>query len=323
MRYLLIALSLISSALSSVSCLAADAYPTKPIRMLVAFAPGGSADINARQFAQVLSKQLGQPVVVENKAGAGGNIAAGEVARAAPDGYTIFYATSAIVFAPSLYPKLTYDPFRDFIPVALTATIPLVLVVNPKLPVKDVKDLIAYVKGKPEGVNYASSGSGALLHLAGAQFSQAHELKTTHVPYKGSAPAITDVIGGQVDFMFVPINESVSYIRGGRLRALAVTTSKRQSLLPDTPTLSEALGTKSADVGAWQGIVVPKGTPKEVVARLSAEVTKALQNPELRKQLESQGSELLGGTAEQYAAYMKEEYTRWGEVIKKGNIKAD
>jgi tripartite-type tricarboxylate transporter receptor subunit TctC len=316
---------LLSIALTSGGVLSVNAqtYPAKPIRMVVGFPPGGSADVNARHFAQAMSGQVGQQIVVDNKSGAGGNIAAAEVARSKPDGYTIFYATSAIVLAPSLYSKLQYDPFKDFVPVALTANIPLLLAVNPALPVKDVKELIAYAKAKPEGISYASSGAGAILHLAGAQFAKTHGLKMTHVPYKGSAPALTDVMGGQTEMIFVPINEAIGHVRANRLRALAITSTKRSPLLPETPTLAEATGVKDAEVGAWSGIVVPKGTPKEIVTRLNAEVNKALTNPELLQRLEAQGSEPLGGTPEQHEAHMKREFTRWGNVIREAGIKLE
>jgi tripartite-type tricarboxylate transporter receptor subunit TctC len=316
----LLSIALTSGGVLSVS---AQTYPAKPIRMVVGFPPGGSADVNARHFAQAMSGQLGQQIVVDNKPGAGGNIAAAEVARSKPDGYTIFYATSAIVLAPSLYSKLQYDPFKDFIPVALTANIPLLLAVNPALPVKDVKELIAYVKAKPEGINYASSGAGAILHLACAQFAKTHGLKMTHVPYKGSAPALTDVMGGQTEMICVPINEAIGHVRVNRLRALAITSTKRSPLLPETPTLAEATGVKDAEIGAWSGIVAPKGTPKEIVTRLNAEVNKALTNPELLQRLEAQGSEPLGGTPEQHEAHMKREFTRWANVIREAGIKLE
>jgi tripartite-type tricarboxylate transporter receptor subunit TctC len=301
---------------------AQDTYPNKPIKMLLAFAPGGATDINSRQFAQALTKGLGQPVVVENKPGAGGNIGATEAAKSPPDGYTIFYATSAIVLTPSLYPNLPFDPFKDFIPVSLTATVPLVLVTSPTLDVKDVNGLIAAMKAKP-GMSYASSGAGAILHLAGAQFVQENGLTATHIPYKGSAQGVTDLTTGRVDFMFMPLNEAVGHVKGGRLKGLAVTTAKRVAVLPDTPTLSEAVGKPVAEVGAWQGIVVPQGTPKAIVDRLALEIRKALESPELSKQLESQGSVLLGGTQEDYTAFMKREYARWADVIKTGKITID
>jgi tripartite-type tricarboxylate transporter receptor subunit TctC len=319
-RIIALAVGLATLALSAPRIEAQDAYPNKPIKMLLAFAPGGATDINSRQFAQALSKQLGQPVIVENKPGAGGNIGATEAARSAPDGYTIFYATSAIVLTPSLYPKLPFDPFKDFIPVTLTATVPLVLVTSPNLDAKDVNGLIALAKTKPDGLSYASSGAGAILHLAGAHFSAENGLKTTHIPYKGSALAVTDLTSGRVDFMFMPLNEAVGHVRSGRLKGLAVTTAKRVPVLPDMPTLSEAMGKPVAEMGAWQGIVVPAGTPQAIVDRLSTEILKAQRSPELIQQLEAQGSVILGGSAADYTAYMKQEFDRWADVIKTGKI---
>lgn len=303
--------------------LAAEAYPTKPVRMVVAFAPGGSADINARAVGQQLAKEMGATIVVDNKGGAGGNLGAVEAKRAAPDGYTVFYATSAVVLAPALYSKPGFDPYQDFTPISLTATIPLVLVTHPGVPAKTVPEFVAWAKGKAGKVNYGSSGSGALLHLAGALFLKETGFQATHIAYKGSAPAITDLLGGTTEFMFLPINEALQHIKGGGMRALAVTSEQRSPLLPAVPTIREATGKSTMDMGAWQGLMVPKGTPADVVAKLDTSLQKALKDPGLRERLTSQGSIVLGGTQKEYVDYMKAEGARWAAVIRDTGAKAD
>lgn len=302
---------------------AQDAYPSKPIRMVVAFAPGGSADINARVVGQQLAKELNATIVVDNKGGAGGNLGAVEVKRAPADGYTLFYATSAVVLSPALYAKPGFDPYEDFTPVSLTATIPLVLVANSKVPAKTVKDFIAWGKSKGGKVNYGSSGSGALLHLASALFLKETGWDATHIVYKGSAPAITDLLGGSTDFMFLPINEALQHIKGGGLHALAITSEKRSPLLPDVPTVREATGKTTMDMGAWQGLMVPKGVPVDVVNKLSVALKKTLSSAELRDRLTGQGSVMLGGSQKGYMDHMKAEGERWSKVIKETGTKAD
>ncbi len=301
----------------------AQTWPAKPLRMILAFPPGGPTDINARNFALKLSEQLGQQVVVDNRAGAGGNIGAAEAAKAPADGYTLFYNTSAIVIAPSLYAKVAFDPQKDFAPVALAATVPLVLAVNPRIPAKDVAEFVAYVKANQGKLNYASSGSGTITHLAAALFVTQLGLQMQHVPYKGSAPALLDVIGGQVQMMVDTINTVAPYAKDNRLRALAIAITRRSPLLPDVPTLEEAAGLPGFEMSAWQGIVVPAGTPREIIARLNTEVNRALQNPDLRARLAAGGSEPLGGTSEQYAAYIRSELGRWARVIKDSGAKAE
>ena len=303
--------------------LASDAYPNKPIRMVVAFAPGGSADINARAVGQQLAKELGGTIVVENKGGAGGNLGAQEVKRAAPDGYTLFYATSAVVLAPSLYANPGFDPYADFVPISLTATIPLVLVTNQKVPVKTMSDFIAWGKSSSGKANYGSSGTGALLHLAGALFLKETGFQATHVPYKGSAPAITDLMGGATDFMFLPINEAMPHIKGGALRPLAITSEKRSPLLPDVQTIREATGKTTMDMGAWQGLMVPTGTPADVVTKVQKALQKTLADAGLRERLTGQGSVMLSGTQKQYVDYMKAEGARWATIVRETGAKAE
>jgi tripartite-type tricarboxylate transporter receptor subunit TctC len=315
---------LLAFALSSFALAAsAQTYPSKPIRMILAFPPGGPTDINARLFAQRLSEQLGQQVVVDNRPGAGGNIGAGEAAKAQPDGYTLFYNTSAIVIGPSLYAKVAFDPFKDFAPVALTATVPLVLVVNPQVPAKTLGDFLAYARANQGKLNYASSGSGTITHLAAALFLSQMGLQAQHIPYKGSAPALIDVAGGQTQLMIDTINTVLPYVKDNRLRALAIAVPRRSSALPDVPTLEEAAKLPGFEMSAWQGIVVPTATPKEIVVRLNAEVNKALASEEFRARLAAQGSEPLGGTADQYAAYMRSEFGRWAKVIRESGAKAE
>jgi tripartite-type tricarboxylate transporter receptor subunit TctC len=305
------------------SAATADTYPSKPIRMVVAFAAGGSADINARIVAQQLSTELGRQVVVENKGGAGGNLGAVDVKRSAPDGYTIFYSTSAVVLAPSVYDNPGFDPQKDFTPISLTATIPLVLVVSPKVPATTPAEFVAWAKAQGGNVNYASSGRGALLHLVGALFTKETGIKASHIAYRGSAPAVTDLIGGSTHFMFLPANEAIPQIQGGALRALAVTHSERLPQLPDVPTFRESLGLKAMDAGAWQGLMVPAGTPQDVTARLNGAIDKTLKNEAVRKRIMELGSIMLGGTDKDYADYMKQEGARWAQIVADTGAKAE
>ena len=291
--------------------------------MLLAFPPGGPTDINARLFAQKLTEQTGQTFVVENRPGAGGNIAAAEAAKAPLDGSTIFYNTSAITIAPALQSSAPFDPVKDFAPVALTATVPLVLAINPGLPAKNLQEFIAYAKANPGKLNYASSGTGTITHLSGALFASQLGLTMQHIPYKGSAPALVDVVGGQTQMMIDTISTVLPYARDNRLRPLAVAVQRRLAVLPDVPTLEEAANLPGFEMSAWQGIVVPAATPKEIIARLNAEINRAVQNPDLRQKLALGGSEPLGGSVEQYAAYIRSELTRWTKVVKDAGAKAD
>jgi tripartite-type tricarboxylate transporter receptor subunit TctC len=316
-------LLLVAAALAFAGMAHAQGYPSKPVRMLLGFPPGGPTDINARILAQKLAERLGQPVIVDNRAGAGGNIAATEAAKAPADGYTIFYNTSAIAIAPSLYSKINYDPVRDFAPVALTATVPLVLVVNPAVPAKNAQELVAYAKANPDRFNYASSGSGTITHLAAALFCSQTGLQATHVPYKGSAPALQDVVGGQVQMMVDTMNTVLPYVKDKRLRPLAVATTRRSAALPDVPTLQEALGLPGFEMSAWQGIVVPAATPKEIVARLHAEINRAVLDADVRQRLSAQGAEPLGGSSEEYATYIRSEIVRWAKVVKDAGATLD
>jgi len=301
----------------------AQAYPSKPVRMLLAFPPGGPTDINARLFAQKLTELTGQNFVVDNRPGAGGNIAAGEAAKAPADGSVIFYNTSAITIAPALQSSVPFDPVKDYAPVALTATVPLVLAIHPALPAKTLQEFVAYAKANPGKLNYASSGSGTITHLSGALFASQMGLKMQHIPYKGSAPALVDVVGGQTQMMIDTISTVLPYARDNRLRPLAVAVQRRLAVLPDVPTLEEATNLPGFEMSAWQGIVVPAATPRDIVVKLNAEINRAVQNPDLRQKLALGGSEPLGGTPEQYAAYIRSELTRWTKVVKDAGAKAD
>lgn len=276
----------------------------------------------SRVLAQRLSEQLGQQVIVDNKPGAGGNIAAEMAAKAAPDGYTVFYNTSAIVIGPALYGKVNYDTLKDFAPVALTASVPLVLVVNPQLPAKSVKEFLEVAKTRSGALNYSSSGTGTITHLASAMLSTQAGVQTQHIPYKGSAPGLVDLVAGQTQFMIDTMNTVLPYVRDNRLRALAVTSSKRSALMPDLPTMAEA-GVAGFEAAAWQGIVVPVGTPADIVQKLNAEVNKALQNPDLRGRLAAQGADILGGTSAEYAAYLRAEMPRWAKAVKDSGAKPE
>ena len=307
---------------SMVAMAQGQGWPVKPVRMILAFPPGGPTDIVSRVLAQKLGEQLGQLVLVDNKPGAGGNIGAELAAKAHGDGYTIFYNTSAIVINPALYGKASYDTLKDFVPVVLTAAIPMVLVVNPALPAKSMKEFVDLARSKPGQLNYSSSGSGTITHLASAMLSAQMGLSTQHVPYKGSAPGLVDLAAGQTQFMTDTINTALPYIKDGRLRALAVTSARRSSVLPDAPTFRES-GLAGFDAAAWQGVVAPAGTPQEIVARLNAEINKALQDPGVRARLAGQGADVLGGTPAEYAAYIRAEMPRWARAIKESGAKAE
>ncbi len=300
---------------------AAQTYPSRPIRMVVPFPGGGATDATARLFAQLMSAQLGQPIVVENKTGATGSIGALAVARANPDGHTILYTSSSFALAPLLYKKIPYGPVEDFTHVQLTLTQPVLLVINPQFQAKNLPELIAYAKANPKAINYGSSGSGGITHLAGAEFAARLGLQLTHVPYKGGAPAMVDLVAGQIQMYFAPTGEILPYIQGNRVRPLAIVWPKRSTLLPDVPTITEALQQEYMELGVWHGMMVPKGTPKEIVTRLHTEVNKAVQNSEVRQKLIAQGNVMLGGSPEEFVAHLRAEMARWSKVVKALDLK--
>jgi tripartite-type tricarboxylate transporter receptor subunit TctC len=322
-RRTLLKLAAIGLAAGAAPALHAQAaWPAQPVKMVIPFPPGGPTDLVGRVLAQALSEQMGQNVIVENKPGANANIAAELVARAPADGYTFMYNTSSLALSAVLYSKLNYDALKDFAPVALTAVVPMVLVVHPSVPAKTVPEFIDHLKKNPGKLVYGSAGNGNVTHLGAFQFLQANGLSATHVPYKGSSPALVDLAGGQTQFMTDTINSALPYIRDGRLRALAVTSARRSPVLPDVPTLQES-GMAGFEVGAWQGVVMPAKTPPEIVNKLNAEITKALKNPAVLEKLAAQGAQPLGSTPEQYGAYLRSEIQRWGAVAKATGAKLD
>lgn len=305
----------------------ADGFPERPAHFIVGFTPGGPSDIIARALGQKLSELWKQPVVIDNRPGAGGNIAAEIVAKSAPDGTTWLLGNNSILATnQSLYKKLAYDPVADFAPVALVAIQPNILVVNPGVPATSVKELIALARAKPGELNYASSGSGAAAHLAAELFKTMAGVEMVHVPYKGAQPALTDVIAGRAQLMFATSASVIPYVKAGRLRALAVTTSKRSAAVPDLPTVSEA-GVESRLSGfeavTWHGVVVPRATPEPLVERLNSDIVKALAARDLRERLESLGAELAAGTPRDFAAYIAREIPKWAKVVKDSGARAE
>ena len=308
-------------AVSLVSSAHAQSYPAKNIRLINAYAPGGASDVVARAFAQKLTEYLGQQVTVENRVGAGGNIAAEYVARSAPDGYTILMSTIFLATNASLYSKLTWDAQKDFAPISMVTASPLILCVHPSLPVKNTKELIALAKQRPGELNFPSAGNGTSMHLSGELFNLMAGIKTQHIPYKGSAPGVLDVVSGRVQFMLNPMPEPVPFIQSGKLRALATSTVKRIEALPDIPPVAEAL--PGFETITWQGPVAPAGTPKAVIDRLHTEFTRALKDPEFASRMRGMGLELYGTTPAEFAQLIREEHAKWGKVIRATGAKLD
>lgn len=317
---------LVSLLVAAITCIAGPAgaqveYPTKPLRLVVPFSAGGPTDVLARAIAQKLGESLGQSVVVENRAGAGGNIASDFVAKSPPDGHTLVLAnvgTHAI--NPSLYSKLPFDTLRDFAPIALVASASIVMVAHPSVPAASVKEFIALAKSQP--LSYASAGTGTPQHLAGELFNMLTGAKLAHIPYKGGSPALNDLLGGQVSTAFVSLPAALPYVQTGKLRAFGVTTAKRSEAAPELPTLAEA-GVPGFEVDNWYGVLAPAGTPKNVVAKLNSEIVKLMSTPEMRKRLGDQGFEILRSTPEEFAAFNKTELVKWARVIKLSGAKAD
>ena len=301
----------------------AQAYPNKAIRVVVPFPPGGGTDIIAREVTQKVASTTGWTFVIDNKPGAGGNLGVDAAAKAPADGYTIVLGqTSNLAINPALYSKLPYNPQKDLTPISLVASAPLVIVVPMQSEFKTVADLVAAAKAKPSQVNFASPGNGTVAHLTGELFQKAADIRTQHVPYKGAAQALTDVISGQVQIYVSSVPSVLQQIRTGKLRPLAVTSAKRVDDLPQTPTVGES-GYKGFDAVTWFGFLAPAGTPKEIVARLNAEFNKALQQPDLRKRLGDEGADPAGGTPEQFAALIREDIVRWGKTVKESGAKVD
>ena len=299
-----------------------QAYPTKPVRMIAASSPGSAVDIVARIVAQKLGEQLGQQVVVDNRAGAGGNLGAELAAKAAPDGYTLFMGTPAHAINTGLYRKLNYDLIRDFSPVTQVTSGQYVVVVHLSLPAKSIRELIALARGKPGQLNYASAGSGNATHLAGELFASATRIKLVHVPYKGSGPAVTDLVGGQVQLMFANLVAALPQVKTGRIRALAVTGQTRAAAVPELPTVIEA-GVPGYVVTSWFGVLVPAATPRELIMKLNAELARTMSAPDVRDRLAADGAEPTTGTPEQFGAFLRAEITQWTKVVKDAGIVAE
>jgi tripartite-type tricarboxylate transporter receptor subunit TctC len=302
---------------------AQDTYPSKPITLICPYTAGGNADQRSRQIGRFISSALGQPLLVDNKAGAGGNIGTDAIAKAKPDGYTIGMGNFApLAVNASMFEKMTFDPAKDLTPICLIEKGPLILMVRPDSPFKSVKDIVAAAKAKPGKVNFASGGLGGSHHLSGELFKQIAGIDLTHVPYKGGAQATTDLLGGQVDLMFEQMYAAAPSIRAGKLRALAITSKTRSPLFPEVPTMIEA-GVPGFEVQNWQGLIGPAGLPANIVKLLNDTCNKALADAAIRQQMLGQGNEIGGGTPEQFAAFIKSEAARWGKVVKTAHIRPE
>ena len=318
MKRLLVALAAVASFPSS-----AQTYPSKPLRMVVPWPPGQATDIAGRIVAQKLSEQMGQPVIVDNRAGAGGAIGTDAVAKAAPDGYTILAASSGPVTISPLLQKVPYNVERDLAPVHLVAISPYLLVTHPSFPAANIQEFINVVRANPGKYSFASSGTGATAHLIAEYFNATAQLKATHVPYKGSSPALTDLIGGQVDYSIETAAATLPHVKGGRLKAYGLSLAQGSQLAPDIPTFERAANMPGFDAGAWLGVMVPAGTPPAIIARLAAETDKMLKSTDVREKFAAGGLELFSGNPEAFAARLKIERERFEGIIKRANIKVE
>jgi tripartite-type tricarboxylate transporter receptor subunit TctC len=312
-RLFSLALTLVMASLA-VAAHAQTAWPTKPIKILVGYAAGGSTDVTARIIAQALSERLGQPVIIENRPGAGGNIAADATAKADPDGYTLLMTTStSFATNPSLYKSLPFNVETDFVPITLTAFIPNLLVVHPSVPANNVAEFITYLKANPDKLNFGSAGNGSSQHIAGELFNSLAGVRMTHVAYRGGAPAVNDLLGGQVQVIFAPLVEVLQQVRADKLRALGITTTRRSPLLPDVPTIAETLG--GYEVALWNGLVAPAKTPPEVIDRINRAAVEALRSAELKAKFAEQGSEPVGNTPAEFKAFIGSELVKWRRLV--------
>ena len=301
---------------------AQQAYPAKPIRLILPFPPGGSTDIVARLIGQKLTESWGQPVLIENRPGAGGNIAAETAARAAPDGYTLFQVNVANAIGATLYPKLSYDLITSFAPVIQLATTPYVLLAHPTVPAKNTAELIALAKARPGQLNYASAGGGSATHLSGELLKSMAGVNIVHVPYKGTGPAVTALLSGEVDLYFATVPAALPLVEAKKLRALGVTSARRSPLMRDVPAIAEA-GLKGYETSTWHGILAPAGTSPEIVVKLNAEIARVLAQPAVKERLVGQGLDPVGGTPEQFGAYLKTEISKWAVVVKASGARAE
>lgn len=323
LRTLSTALTVGASLLVVIPAAAQTAYPSKPITMVVPFSAGGTTDILARIVGQALTAELGQPVIIDNRAGAGGNIGGQVVARSPADGYTLFMGTVGThAINAALYKKMPFDPIKDFAPLTRVANVPNLLVANPAQPFKTVKELIAYGKANPGKLNFGSSGNGSSIHLSGELFKTMTKIDMQHVPYKGSAPAVTDLLGNQIAIMFDNMPSAIQHVRSGKLRAIAVTTAKRSPELPDVPTIAEA-GVPGYEATSWFGLFAPAGTPPAVLSKLNIAIVKVLAKAEVKKKINEQGAEVFSETPEQFAAFIQKESVKWGKVVRESDASMD
>jgi len=313
--------ALVAAAALVASSALGEVYPSKPIRLIVPFAAGGGNDNVARLVGKRLGETLGQPVVVDNRPGAGGVVGAELAAKAPPDGYTLFLGgVGSHAINPNLIERLPYDPIRDFAPVELLAQAPLVLVVHPSVPARDVAELVAYARRNPGKLNFASNGNGSSSQLAAVMFESMAGIEMVHVPYKGLSPALTDLLSGRVQLMFSSVVAIVPHVKAGKVRGLATTGAKRLALLPELPTIAES-GFPGYEASSWYGILAPAGTPREIVTKLNVDLSKALEQPEVRSSLLAEGAEPAGGTPEQFAAHIRAEKERLGKIIRDAKIR--
>jgi len=299
-----------------------EAWPTKPVKLILPFPPGGGTDILGRIIAERMAADLGQPVVIENRGGAGGNVGAEAAAHSAPDGYTIVLVAPSLAISPSLYAKLNYDPIRDFAPVSLVGTVPNVMVINPSVPAKDLREFIALAKAKPGGMNFGSGGAGTSNHLAGELFNLEAGVKLVHVPYKGVNLAMNDVVAGQVQMVVIGLPAALPFIKAGRLRALAVINPTRLPAIPDVPTAAEA-GLPNYEVTTWYGVLAPAGTPRPIVNRLNAELVRVMRAPDLQERFAATGTEPRTCTPEEFGDFIRQEMAKWGKVVREAGLKAE
>ena len=322
-RVLALIFALFAQACALAALAQPAAYPNKPVRLVISFPAGGPADFFGRVIAQKLAEIIGQQVIIDNRAGAAGILATEHVAKAPADGYTVYLASSGVLaLHAGLYEKLPYDIVRDFAPVTLAVTVPELLVVHPSLPVKTARDFVALAKAKPGQLSYGSTGAGSMPHLAFESFKIAAGLNILHVPYKGAAPVVTDLLGGHVQASILDVPVLLTHVKAGKFRALAIATGKRAPTLPDVPTMAET-GYPAVNADNWYGIVVAAATPKEVISRLHAALVSALQAPETRQRLASQGADAVSSSPEEFAAYMRNETEKWSRVTRTAGIKLD
>ncbi len=314
------AIVIVGMAIASVAY--AQTYPVKPIRLVSPYPPGGANDILARIIGQKLGESLGQQIVIENRGGATGNIGAEFVAKSTPDGYTILMGQASNLTINVSLMKMPYDPVKDLAPVTLVATTPNLLVVHPTFPVKTIKDLVALAKAKPGSINYASSGSGSAGHLAAELFKRVAHIEMVHIPYKGAAPALTDVVAGQAQLYFTSPISAQPFVKGGRLRMVAVTSLKRSPSMPEVPTVAES-GYPDFEVVSWWGVLTPAAVPKDIVGKLHTEIVKVLALPEIKAKFADQGADVASNTPEQFAAYIKTEIAKWAKLIKELGVKSE